>query len=85
MPLALPSKRCKAAILQPPFSNTEKKENTENTERSKRYKAAIVACYSAVFFSHNKSMNSTFSHGFSAKRTGHSAVFFSHKSSTTRF
>jgi len=26
-----------------------------------------------VFFSHNKSANSTFSHGLSAKRTGHFA------------
>jgi hypothetical protein len=34
-----------------------------------------------VFFSHNKSANSTFSHGFSAKRTGlHIGVeaFFTH-------
>ena len=29
-----------------------------------------------VFFSHNKAANSTFSHGLSAKRTGHWNFFF---------
>jgi hypothetical protein len=30
----------------------------------------LVFSAGTVFFSHNKSANSTFSHGFSAKRTG---------------
>jgi hypothetical protein len=28
-----------------------------------------LVCHSTIFFSHNKSANNTFCHGFSAKRT----------------
>jgi hypothetical protein len=37
--------------------------------------SAKSASYSAVFFSHNKSVNCTFSHDFSAKRTGRTALY----------
>jgi hypothetical protein len=39
----------------------------------------LVFSVGTVFFSHNKSANSTFSHGFSAKRMG--SVSFSHNKS----